>query len=236
MYRWIEETDAKGNVEKRVCGVLTDYDLSSWTEHLKKDNTRTSEHRTGTPPYMAIELLKGTNSTHLYRYDLESLLYVMLVTCCRDTFGFVKDKTTKRATGSVITLGKRPPFRDWFGEHGYHTLGNIKAGFFSAMEAIELPSIFKDFYPWLSDVQFQFSAGFRAKDNYNYEQEGVRRGWSSACTVSQFDEETLAGHICYSSFIEPVRKLTGQLKSLVIRYDPPQSLHPAPPDAMDSNL
>ena len=236
MYRWIEETDAKGNVEKRICGVLTDYDLSSWTEHLKKDNTRTSQHRTGTPPYMAIELLKGTNPTHLYRHDLESLFYVMLVTCCRDTFGFVKDKTTKRVTGSVITLGKRPPFRDWFGEHGYHTLGNIKAGFFSAMEAIELPSIFNDFYPWLKALRLQFSAGFRAKGAYDDEWESTELYGTSTGRVNQFDEETLGGYISYSSFIEPVRRLKGKLEGLIIRYDPLQSLLPPPPDAMDSNL
>ena len=227
MYRWIEETDAKGNVEKRVCGVLTDYDLSSWTEHLKTDNTRTSQHRTGTPPYMAIELLNGTNPTHLYRHDIESLFYVMLVMCCRNAFGYAKDD-------AAVLLHR--PFEEWFGEQNYRTLANAKAMFFLGTMTFKLPSTFRDFYPWLSDVQLQFSAGFREKHNYNYEQEMVKRGGSSACRVSHFDGETLGGHIHYSSFIEPVRRLKGKLEGLIIRYDPPQALLPPPPDAMDSNL
>ena len=227
MCRWIEETDAKGNPEKRVCGVLTDYDLSSWTEHLRKDNTRTSQHRTGTPPYMAFELLDGTNPTHLYRHDIESLFYVMLVMCCRNAFGCAKDD-------AAVFLHR--PFEEWFDEKNYRTLANSKARFFLGTEAFRLPSTFRDFYPWLDDLQFQFSDGFEAKDVYVKEQRRRKRLGISTGRVSQFDEETLGGHICYSSFIEPVRKLKGQLKSLAIRYDPPQSLHPAPPDAMDSNL
>ena len=235
MCRWVEETDAEGNPEKKICGVLTDYDLSSWTHHLKKDNTRTSQHRTGTPPYMAIELLSGTSSTHLYRHDIESLFYVMLVTCCRDTFGLVQDETTKKPTGGVIMLDKRPPFQDWFGEQEYHKLGSYKRTFFSVMQAFRLPSIFKDFYPWLNSLQFQFSNGFRAKDAYTSEQEMVRRGGGYAGRVSQLDEETLGGRIRYSSFIEPVRRLTGALERLIILYDPPQSPLPALTGAIHAN-
>ena len=227
MYRWIEETDAKGNVEKRVCGVLTDYDLSSWTEHLKTDNTRTSQHRTGTPPYMAFELLDGTNPTHLYRHDVESLFYVMLVMCCRNAFGCAKDDAT-------VFLHR--PFEGWFGEQSYRTLANSKARFFLSIQAFHLPSIFKDIYPWLDDLQFQFSDGFEAKGIYVKEQRRRKRLGIPTGGIHQFDEETLGGHISYSSFIEPVRRLKGKLEGLIIRYDPSQSQLPAPPDAMDSNL
>ena len=60
MWRFIEEMNAKGEPERRVYGVLTDYDLSSWTEELTDDYSKTSQERTGTPPYMAHELLAET--------------------------------------------------------------------------------------------------------------------------------------------------------------------------------
>ena len=80
MYRSIEEA---GEKPKKVYGVLTDYDLSSWTNSLNPDYTKTSQQRTGTPPYMAQELLRGLSPLHLYRHDVESLFYVMLLVSAR---------------------------------------------------------------------------------------------------------------------------------------------------------
>jgi serine/threonine protein kinase len=79
MYRIIEEKNEAGVVEEKVCGVLTDFDLASWTVDIKNDRTRTSQQRTGTPPFMAYELLSGSDGPHLYRHDLESLFYIMLI-------------------------------------------------------------------------------------------------------------------------------------------------------------
>lgn len=55
----IEKMSAKGKTRK-VYGVLTGCDLSSWKKELKPDYTRTPRQRTGTPPYMTHGLLKGT--------------------------------------------------------------------------------------------------------------------------------------------------------------------------------
>ena len=46
MYRLVEET--KGE-PKKVYGVPTDYDLSSWMDSLNPDYTKTSQQRTGIP-------------------------------------------------------------------------------------------------------------------------------------------------------------------------------------------
>ena len=72
MCRLIEEINAQGKSEQQVYGVLTDFDLSSWKKDLDDNYTRTSQQRTGTPPYMAQELLQGLSTIHLYRHDLES--------------------------------------------------------------------------------------------------------------------------------------------------------------------
>jgi len=66
-------------VERKVYGVLTDYDLASWTRTLRDDYTKTSQQRTGTPPFMAVGLLDGTDALHLYRHDAESRFYIMLI-------------------------------------------------------------------------------------------------------------------------------------------------------------
>jgi len=78
MYRILKEEDAGVTVEK-VYGMLTDYDLSSWTASLTPDYTKTSQQRTGTPPFMAHGLLKGTDKLHLYRHDVESIFHIMLI-------------------------------------------------------------------------------------------------------------------------------------------------------------
>ena len=233
MCRWIDGVNANGERAKQAYGVLTDYDLSSWTKDLKESCTRTSEQRTGTPLYMAHELLRGTSPIHLYRHDLESLFYVMLLTCGCNTLLSVEGKT-EQPQRLVMRRMENLPYKWWFGEHNFDTLGNFKIVFFSSVETIELSKCFEDFRPWLKALQYQFSDGFEAKNRYIKEQRKVERSGSSASRVSRFDEETLGGHIRYSSFIEPVRQLTGKLEGLVVRSDPPHPLIPASAGAAHS--
>ena len=68
---------------KNVCEVLTDYDISSWTGPLISDCTKTSQQRTGTPPFMARGLLDGSDTFNMYRHDVESLFYIILILATR---------------------------------------------------------------------------------------------------------------------------------------------------------
>jgi len=127
MHRLIEWKNTKGEREQKVYGVLTDYDLSSWMESMNPDYTKTSQQRTGTPPYMAQELLKGTSPLHLYRHDVESLFYIMLLMSARHTIGTPEGEEKSR----VIMRGSTGlPYQDWFNEPRYHMLGALKAAFF----------------------------------------------------------------------------------------------------------
>jgi len=211
MCRITEEMRAEGKTRK-VYGVLTDYDLSSWKE-LEADYTRTSQQWTGTPPYMALELLKGTSMTHLYRHDIESLFYIMLLMCGRHTIVHSNGEADTGAKSGVVMRKGKLPYQTWFEERDYNTLGNNKAAFFTFTEAIELSPAFEDFRAWLKVLRYRFSEGISAK-NAHVRQE--KRAGNSA--GSPFDDETLGGHIDYSSFIEPVRRLTGELEGLTIRY------------------
>jgi len=212
-----------------VYGVLTDYDLSSWKEELKTDYTRTSQQRTGTPPYMAYELLMGTSRTHLYRHDIESLFHIMLLMCGRHTIVHSSGEADTGAKSGVVMRKGKLPYQDWFEEQNYNALGEHKAAFFTFTKAIELSPAFEDFRAWLKVLRYRFSEGISAKNAHVRRQELLE---DSPSELTPFDDETLGGNINYSSFIEPVGRLTGQLKGLIIRY--PSTVNPtsaAPADA-----
>ncbi|KAJ6474756.1 hypothetical protein C8R45DRAFT_834633, partial [Mycena sanguinolenta] len=64
-------------VGDKVHGVLNDFDLAVI---MTDTNPSTSKQRTGPEPYMALDLLVlGPPPLHLYRFDLESLFYVIVV-------------------------------------------------------------------------------------------------------------------------------------------------------------
>ena len=70
MCRTIKEINAEGETDNKAYGMLTGY-------------TKTSQLRTGSRPYMAQELLKGTNDIHLYWHDAEALFCItlLMLTC-----------------------------------------------------------------------------------------------------------------------------------------------------------
>ena len=219
MYRFLKEMNTDGEVEVKVHGVLADYDLSSWTRDLKSDYTKTSEQRTGTPPYMAHELLTGTSPLHLYRHDIESLFNIVLLMGARHTIGTPKGEEKPR----VIMRGSRAlPYEKWFNETCYLTLGLHKGALFSQMQTIQLSPVFEDFRPWLEDLQSCFSDGFKQKPYATNKRPLPSWRTPAKSTAAQFDDETLGGHITYATVITPIPYLTGKLKGLVIR-DPQSS-------------
>ena len=222
MCRILKEPNAAGELERKVYGVLTDYDLSSWTKDLKNDHTMTSQEWTGTPPYMALELLKGLSRTRLYRHDVESLFYIMLLMCGRYTFGYAEDRLMGEETRQVIMRKGMIPYQNWFRQADYNMLGNTKSAFFMHQEVIELSPAFTDFRPWLETLQTRFRRGFSSK---SFHKGNAYYLGDSTDYVVPFDDEKLGGHIDYPSFIEPIHRLTGQLQGLAVRYTPP----PSPP-------
>ncbi|KAG1784623.1 uncharacterized protein HD556DRAFT_1251073 [Suillus plorans] len=79
----------------RVIGVLNDYDLSS----IQDDCARGNE-RTGTVPFMAIELLTVSAIDgaveHVYRHDAESFIWVFVWVCLRYKDGKLRRKPRGR--------------------------------------------------------------------------------------------------------------------------------------------
>ena len=220
MCRLIQEINAEGRSEQKAYGVLTDYDLSSWKKDLEGDYTKTSQQHTGTPPYMAQELLQGTSTTHLYRHDVESLFYVILLMAARHTIVSAKGGRGTEAESQVVMREGALPYQKWFDTQRYVTLGQSKESFFSRMPAIELSPAFEDFRPWLRAIRYDFSQGFKYQHFYSDNQAEVppwRAGEATPAPVP-FNDKTLGGRVGYSTIIEPIQHLKGELEGLIIRY------------------
>jgi hypothetical protein len=59
-------------------GILNDWDMASLLDLLGDATLSTARHRTGTVPFMAMELLHESPPPHLYRHDLESFFYILV--------------------------------------------------------------------------------------------------------------------------------------------------------------
>jgi hypothetical protein len=207
-------------IEERVYGVLTDFDLASRAALMTNDYTRTSQQRTGTPPFMAVGLLDGTDALHLYRHDMESLFYIMLILATHYEIQYTKKGKARglRVRGGLEEL----PYQTWFDQSFYKGLSAFKKAFFLDFEHLDLSPAFEDFRSWLLKLRKSFSRGFRAKQQ-RLEEDDTEESRDED-TPAPFDNETLAGHVTYSALIRPARHLTGALEGLVIRYDPPSPL------------
>jgi len=223
MYRFIEEMNARGETERRVYGVLTDYDLSSFTETMNSDYTKTSQQRTGTPPYMAHELLINESPLHLYRHDLESFFYIMLLTAARHIIGIPEGEDKPRV---ILPRSWNIPYDKWFGQTHYDVLGSLKRSFLLKRQPVILSPDFEDFRPWLEDLQQCFSSGFSlAAVSFNMRMNPILRAAVNS-TVAEFDDATLGGCVTYATIMARVPDLTGELQGLVIR-DPEYQPLPA---------
>ena len=201
-------------MERRIYGVLMDYDLSSFTATMNSDYKKTSQQRTGTPPYMAHELLRGTSALHLYRHDLESLFYIMLLTAARHMIQTPKGENKPRV---ILRRPWNLPYEDWFNETHYEVLGLRKNAFFLETQPIKLSQDFEDFRPWLEDLQQSFSSGFSlGLFSSNMRTNPILRATFNS-TVAEFDDGTLGGCVTYPTIMARVPDLTGELEGLVIR-------------------
>ena len=217
-------------VKRKVYGVLTDYDLASWAELLSSDYTKTSQQRTGTPPFMAFGLLDGSDALHLYRHDVESFFYIMVILATH----YEVRSHRKGETGGVRMRQGEPPFELWFDEPSYEKLAFFKKGFLSNSRYLDLSPTFEDLRVWLLHLKASFTSGLQMKERHDFQQ-GMQQHLLVETTEqardevkpAAFDDETLGGYVTYSALILPARRSTGALKKLVIRYDPPPPLPPS---------
>ncbi|PPQ97335.1 hypothetical protein CVT26_006569 [Gymnopilus dilepis] len=66
-------------VVPRKVGILNDFDMAAKVDNNGQVLVSSASHRTGTLPFMAVDLLKpSTPVIHVYRHDLESFFYVLV--------------------------------------------------------------------------------------------------------------------------------------------------------------
>ncbi|KAK0211856.1 hypothetical protein IW262DRAFT_1412093 [Armillaria fumosa] len=141
----------------QVCGVLNDFDLSSFYPLLESS----SLHRTGTAPYMSRDLLKPADVAHLYRHDIEASFYVLTMLCCRYEIG-LSDKNPV-IHELKVEQGQQTPFAGWFNRSvTWDMLSDMKTGFLSSEMAIPASKSFTAFLPWLQDIRYAFGNGYQA--------------------------------------------------------------------------
>ncbi|KAJ7243568.1 hypothetical protein B0H12DRAFT_1188494 [Mycena haematopus] len=170
-------------IDGKVYGVLNDFDLALRLEHKPPS---TSKHRTGTKPYMAIDLLVPEPPYHLYRHDLESFLYVLVFLTCRiagSTFADWEDLAMKELRSektAVIANRTFPPTKDLF-------------------HRFRLPIL---------DIARLFRTGFNNRSSYEDADEiAVLTG---AARPSSFEDETLGDAVTFDKFAAILEKPTIQ--------------------------
>ncbi|KAJ7157624.1 kinase-like domain-containing protein [Mycena crocata] len=181
--RWLHETPqilhrdvSRSNLmyhEKggNIYGVLNDFDLAVPVTRLPRS---TSKQRTGTKPYMAIDLLASLPPIHLYRHDLESLMYVMAFLICRIPGSAMENWNSMDVVNlysrklQVITTGFPPPINDTF----------------------------KPLFVKLNKLRLMFGEGLLKRSNYEAELMGA----DIPGPASNFDANTLGGCVSFAKF------------------------------------
>ncbi|KAK0460330.1 hypothetical protein IW261DRAFT_1614675 [Armillaria novae-zelandiae] len=190
----------------RIRGVLNDFDLSS----VIPLQEATSLHRTGTPPYMAYELLGQSNVGYLYRHDLEAFYYVLLMHCCRYKIVWSPEgKVMKELSEDKKDL----PFEKWYDRTAsWETLADAKFRLLAGVEPIVLSKSFSAFLPWLNAIRHLFRQGFMALGNLQISETQLPSYVKLPGTMQHsvpFDNDTLGGNITSDYILQIMSEISG---------------------------
>ena len=141
---------------------------------------------------MAIDLLRSEPTKHLYRHDLESLFYVIVVLTTRYHEG---NEVPGNPKGK--DWDESPPLQAWF-SLGMEDLKEKKVAFLSF--AIPTPtSGFLDIKDWTEDMSQMLQDGFIARKKHEANADRMNRR-QMAQNIPAFEEETLGGNIDFDKF------------------------------------
>ena len=164
------------NKDGKIFGVLNDYDLAI----LKSNTSPSSKNRTGTKPFMAIDLLGQKPDVHRYRHDLESMFYVIV---------FV---TTRYHDGEEIA---DPPLQKWL-DLGEDHLQSEK-GLFLTRALPPTTASYGQLHTWTSKMRIILLDGRSAYARYLDTRPAEGAG---STLLPVFDLETLGGHVSFERF------------------------------------
>jgi hypothetical protein len=165
----------------KIYGVLNDFDLSYQMTPDHPDPDRpSSNQRTGTLPFMAIDLLDENPPVHGYRHDLESFMWVILF-----HIGQYQDGKS---------LGTSGPYYNWLlGNRA--EMGMEKTMLMKGQAKLVAQSAFRPLLRWIRDLAVMFAKASFAHTMHAFDQHG-----------GQFDVRSSGGFIT----LEKVEKIFGQ--------------------------
>ncbi|KAJ3851450.1 protein kinase [Lentinula lateritia] len=196
-------------IDGKVYGVLNDFDLSSRVRDM--DNGPTSNQRTGTRPFMSLDLLNPVwKGGHFYRHDLESLFYIMLCLACR-----------YEAPG--VPAPEPRPYSQWFSGSDEEICDN-KHKFltdpFTLINGLPIQSYFAGFQRWLRKIYDQLRVGYIQRpscaQNSSISNEESEESEDEDLEFLQndndlnFDWNTLNRHVSYARMRSVMSSFKGQ--------------------------
>jgi hypothetical protein len=161
-----------------VYGVLNDFDLACGIDSANASPT--SNQRTGTKPFMAIDLLsESPPPRHLYRHDLESFFHVLVF------------MTSTYLKGTEI---QNPLLQSWLTK----TMeGVVKEKIsFIMLDTICPTSDFRELKNLLTTMRYTLACGFTALLQHKTE-----RGLANEAGCPSFNQDTLGGHVTFDKFV-----------------------------------
>ncbi|KAJ3909431.1 protein kinase [Lentinula edodes] len=164
----------------KVYGVLNDFDLSSRVRDMDKGPT--SKQRTGTRPFMSLDLLNPDwEGGHLYRHDLESLFYIMLCLACR-----------YEAPG--VPAPEPRPYSQWFSGTDADVLDNKSKVLLNALgKGLPVQAYFSGFEEGLWEIFTEIRSGYLQRPLVH-----PKPRKSGAVKNSTFEWTTMNEHVSYT--------------------------------------
>jgi serine/threonine protein kinase len=159
----------------KVYGVLNDFDLAV----LRDVQSPSSKQRTGTKPFMAIDLLQRDAPIHMYRHDLESMFYVILWI------------TSRFHNGEEIA---NPPLQEWADKDDTALLHKKSRLIFHETPPAPTPQFVSLRRRWVIPMLMMIAEGFSTRRRYLLEEE------TPESATLYFDDETLGGLVTLDKF------------------------------------
>ena len=165
-----------------VQGVLNDWDVAS-TSHTESDSEHTNM-RTGTMPFMSIDLHEDPPPVHIERFEYESLFYVLYWICL------------SYSDGKLLPAKERhSSFKRWpkWNSNDHDDVREAKIGLLNDEtifeDADKFPAMYRPLIrPWLRLLQYTLRRGYSARHDARF-----------AGKLAEFDNDTLGKYVSYES-------------------------------------
>ena len=165
-----------------VQGVLNDWDVAS-TSHTESDSEHTNM-RTGTMPFMSIDLHEDPPPVHIERFEYESLFYVLYWICLSYSYGKLLPEEKRHSA-----------FKRWlrWNSNDHDDVRSAKVDLLNDEtifeDADKFPAMYRPLIrPWLRLLQYTLRRGYSARHDARF-----------AGKLAEFDNDTLGKYVSYES-------------------------------------